>query len=150
MCKRSASLVRVKLDDNAWHLLFLLTESLHNAIYGFWHKFHDHVQVQLIGCFARGVESVLQLYNVWMSHLSPNLKLSVSVTSVDKYLLDCNCLICLDNMCRVDDTEGSVPNDALCIVGQLRFSIFLWWRWRRWLGRWRCLSWLWLCHRCFC
>ena len=89
ICTRPHELVRVKLNQQRGYHLLHFEVVLHDFVKSIRNEVHDDVEVDLIRFVAVSVEELSHLNAVGVVQSLQNLELSVLVSLVLEYLLNC-------------------------------------------------------------
>lgn len=98
------------------HVLSLLREHFGEAAERVGNKFENQVEVQLVRLVPARVEAVLKRIDVWVGNFAQDGELSRLESLILKNLLYGYILSRFDDLGKVNNTKGTMSDDAFCVV----------------------------------
>ena len=89
---------------------------LHHFIEGIWNVVHNNIEVDLVRLIAISIERLLHFYTVRMAEHFKDSQLSIFVSLILKYLLNCNRFPSFSDSSLIDDSKRSIANNLFSIV----------------------------------
>ena len=113
------SIYTIHLDANEGNGLFSLSILPGDAVYSFWDKFQDKVEVEFVrAALAIAVKAVLQLHDIGVLQPPHNLQLPVLKPPILQHLFDRHHLASLLHNCLEHDPERPIPDYSLGYIVQ--------------------------------